>query len=207
MRASLYLSLALAAVAAAPKAIANESPPAVAAAASKRPVRIGVQLGMLSLPRPADGEVLVRFYDLVGLGVRYSFLPRALSNALLEAASVHSASVDFSALEVELRLFPFQGAFFISGAAGKQSFGATDSNANATLALAIDSTYFAPRLGWLATWESGFALGFDLGIQVPLSVGIVTSGDRRVAPRLDEVAHQVANYLLPTLGLRAGWMF
>ena len=83
--------------------------------------------------------------------------------------------------DARLRWFPWQGSFFLGAAFGNQgivgqtttkiktSSGGVDTEIPATIRLAVKSTYLTPHLGWFATWDCGFTLGFELGYQMPLS--------------------------------------
>ena len=174
---------------------------------ASRAVHVGFQLGLVSLPRPADFSLFARFYGLIGLGIGYSFFPHALSDRILEAATIREASIDLDALQAELRLFPFRGAFFIGAALGRQSLSARYAPGQESFSAKLDSIYLAPRMGWLGEWDCGFTLGFDFGVQFPLSVNAAVRGNRKLAVNLDDLARQVGNFPVPSLGLRAGWMF
>lgn len=172
-----------------------------------RAVRVGVQVGLVSLPRPADFAVVARFWDTIGLGVRYSFLPHALSDRIFQAASIRSASLDLDAIEAELRVFPFQGAFCIGASAGRQSLSGKYAAQPHSFEARLTSRYVAPRLGWVGVWESGFSMGFDIGAQIPLSQELTTSGDPEATNTVHDVVRNVASYPMPLLALRIGWMF
>src|SRR5690606_1633764 len=77
--------------------------------------------------------------------------------------------------DLRARWFPFQGSFFLGAAYGNQGIVAktkTDLDYKAgevalkvptTLRLEIDTNYLTPHLGWFATWNTGFTMGFELG--------------------------------------------
>ena len=41
-------------------------------------LQVGVQVGVVSVPRPADVEILARVASLAAVGLRYSFVPGAI---------------------------------------------------------------------------------------------------------------------------------
>jgi len=83
--------------------------------------------------------------------------------------------------DVRARWFPWQGSFFLGAAFGnqgivgktttkiKQTTGGVDLEVPATIRLAVQSKYLTPHLGWFATWDWGFTLGFEVGYQMPMS--------------------------------------
>ena len=55
-------------------------------------LRVGGMLGLVSLPRPVDGELFVRIADLVQVGFGYSDFPAFVSDPLLSAAGLKNGS-------------------------------------------------------------------------------------------------------------------
>ena len=135
---------------------------------SRPMIRVGVLVG-LSIPRPVSFEFLVKVWDLFGVGFGYSVLPSAMSVWLLSAYGVHNASVDSSGLELDLRVFPLRGRFFLGASLGRQTLTATDTQQGITGKGDMTTIYVTPRLGWLWILDSGISFGADLGVQIPLS--------------------------------------
>src|SRR5690606_19992023 len=88
------------------------------------------------------------------------------------------------------RFFPFQGAFYLGLGAGVQmmSVEADDVIQGERYTGSVDHTAFfiTPQVGWLWIWDSGFALGLNLGVQIPitssLDVRVRDSRGREVDP-------------------------
>ncbi len=176
------------------------------------------QLGALvsaSFPRPLSVEGLAKFEKLVALGLEYSTLP---------SITVNDVHVDCWAVTGSVRVFPLRGPFFVGLRAGRQHL-----NADATLSaygystpvgLGVDTTFLNPQVGFLWTWDPGFSLGIDAGLQIPLSSSsssnLQTStmpavAQQAVAPvqqTLEDVAKTVGQTTLPTVDLiRIGVLF
>lgn len=197
-------------------------PPAAGAADQReadRPVRVAGMIGLVSLPRPADAEVLVRIVDLFGIGLGYSDFPAFVANPVLELAGAKSGSTDarldrFNALDLDLRVFPFRGPFFVGSSFGRQWLeGAViESTVVGPQTATVDITtwYATPRVGWMWTWESGFLLGVDVGVQFKLSadrtVTLPPGATPDIRNRVENLADLGASYPLPSFHLRLGWM-
>src|SRR5947209_4396598 len=89
-------------------------------------VHVGAMLGLVSLPRPLDVGVFVRFVDLMSVGFSFTVFPNFFADPLLTAIGAKEGGTiarldDFSAYEADLRLYPFRGAFFFGASLGHQS--------------------------------------------------------------------------------------
>ncbi len=78
---------------------------------------------------------------------------------------------------VEGRYHPnVESAFYFAAALGGQSVKAkktaTYSGITATPEIKVTNTFFTPKVGWLWQFRSGFNIGFDLGVQIPLSTKV-----------------------------------
>src|SRR4051812_31622784 len=84
-------------------------------------IHVGIMVGP-ALPRALDGEVFVKYADLVSLGFSYSDFPNFVASPFLSAIDANNGSStrldDFSAYEADLRVFPFRGAFFVGSSIG-----------------------------------------------------------------------------------------
>ncbi|MFL5436139.1 MAG: hypothetical protein ACJ784_16640 [Myxococcales bacterium] len=184
---------------------------------------VGAMLGLVSLPRPAEGEVFVKFMDFVSVGFSYSDFPNFVADPVLQAAGVKTATTqarldEFTAYEGNFRIHPFQGAFFFGSSFGHQSLrGAVTESTDAgpqTGTADIQTLYATPRLGFLWSWNSGFLLGVDGGVQLKLSstqtVTLPPNADL-FAPNLRSDVNKYvdagASYPLPSFHFRLGWQF
>jgi hypothetical protein len=186
----------------------------------RTPVHVAATVGLISLPRPIDVEVLVRIGDFFGIGFGYSDFPAFVANPLLDLAGAKSGTTDarldqFNAFDLDLRVFPFRGSFFVGSSFGRQALGGavTESTALGPQTATVDlATWYAtPRVGWIWTFEPGFLLGFDFGIQLKLSadktVTVPPGATADIRNRVENLADLGASYPLPSLHLRVGWMF
>ncbi len=173
---------------------------------TRGPVRVGVLVGLVSVPRPLGVELFGRFGDYLGAGVGYSALPSGLGDVALSLAGVSDVTLESAALEGELRLFPFRGSFFVGSAFGRQTLSATAHQSGVTVAADMTTYFVTPRIGWLAVWDSGLSLGLDLGVQLPLSSDItVTSNNSQAASDARSVAKAIGDTPLPSVNLRLGY--
>lgn len=142
--------------------VAAPSPPPVAT--PERP-RLGVTLGLISLPRPIEIEATYRMFDALAVSAQYSMLPDL-------TAPGGSASLRLRAFQGIARWFPFKGSFFLGSGVGYQTFQAslskTVEGGTLTTTADLSGVFVSPQLGWLFVWQSGFALGLQLGVQIPL---------------------------------------
>jgi hypothetical protein len=180
-----------------------------------QPFRLGAMIGVLSAPRPLDAELFLRLDDFVSIGASYSDFPAAIANPLLSLAGARSGNIDarlddFHAFEVDLRLMPWQGAFFLGSSFGRQSLSGAVSESGQMATVDLTTFYATPRIGWLWTLGPGFLLGFDLGAQLKLvsSANVVVPpgtqpGVRNAAQSLADFG---SSYPLPSLHLRIGWI-
>ena len=188
-------------------------------AESRPPVRPGAMIGLVSLPRPIDAEVFVRIVDIFGVGLGYSDFPAFIANPLLELVGAKSDSTDarldqFNAFDLDLHVFPFRGRFFVGSSFGRQSLkgAVTENTALGPQTATVDLTtwYATPRVGWIWTFEHGFFLGFDLGVQFKLgadkTVTVPPSATPDIRNRVNNLADLGSSYPLPSLHLRLGWM-
>lgn len=128
------------------------------------PFRVGVLLGLVSIPRPINVEFSLKPNAFVGLGVGFSMLPEVTFE------DVSSRMTAFNAVG---RIFPFQGAFYLGLGAGLQNIvveGEDTIDGDSYTGSVDHSAFFlTPQVGWLWVWDSGFALGMNVGVQIPIT--------------------------------------
>jgi len=169
-------------------------------------VRAGVFFSLVSLPRPLSVELFVKLYDLVGVGVGYSALPSVVSDIILAVANVKDATAQSAAVDGEVRVFPFRGTFFVGSSLERQTLTASATRSGQTVNVDMTTIYAAPRLGWLAIWDSGFSLSIDAGVQLPLSTDATASGGNADATSAAQsAAKSLGNQPLPSVNLRVGF--
>ena len=165
-------------------------------------------LGGVGFPHPLAIEAAVRLRSTVLLGVEYGVLPRL---------TFGEVSTSMWSLAGDVRVFPFEGAFFIGLRAGYQSLsaGATltaDDLGSYTESMDMKTWFVNPRIGFLWTWKP-FVLGIDAGIQVPLTTTVSRStllalADPALDARITRATDTLGRTPLPTIDLlRIGVMF
>lgn len=169
--------------------------------------RLGAVAG-IGFPRPLAIEGMIKVGGVLALGVEYSAMPKT---------NIMGVDTRFWALAGDARLFPFKGGFFVGLRGGRQVLSGTttiDLGAYGAYAQsgAAETWFVNPRIGFLWTWRSGFTLGIDAGIQIPIGPSLTTTLPAGVAPQIDEtiasVANTFGNGVTPTIDLlRVGFLF
>ena len=120
-------------------------------------------VGGVGFPRPLAIEALFGVNRILAIGLEYSFLP---------VTSVGGIDTSFYALAGDARFFPFRNSFFLGLRGGHQHLG---RSATLTVppygsfhgSIDVDTWFINPRAGFLWMWESGLAIGSDVGVQIP----------------------------------------
>jgi hypothetical protein len=183
------------------------------------PVHFGAMVG-LSVPRPIDGEVYVRAFGFFQAGFSYSDFPAFVADPLLSAAGLKSGPTqvrldDFSAMEADLRVYPFAGSLFVGASFGRQSFKSTVTQSttlgNYQGSVAVSTTFATPRIGYQWTVGPGIVVGADAGVQLALSSSSQKSLPSGAPPEMqsqaDHVIEVFGSYPLPSVHLRLGWQY
>ena len=87
--------------------------------------RVGVNLGIISIPRPINVEGYARLHPYIGVSGGWSTFPKFASDAILSWAGAKSDTTvsslnRFDAWEVALRVYPLRGSFFLGVGVGQQ---------------------------------------------------------------------------------------
>jgi hypothetical protein len=109
------------------------------------------------------------FYEKFGASLNYGNITETMKNV-----AINVKHVDF-----RMRWFPWKSSFFAGLALGRHWIKgdlhrvATIPSSGQQVAIhgniSASASYFAPQIGWFATWESGFTLGADVGCLFPNS--------------------------------------
>lgn len=159
-------------------------------------------------PQPLGVQAFARIADAFGVGVGYAALPRSLGDALLSIANVNNAHLSSTSADLDLRWFPFHGSFFLGASGGRQEVWASGSSSGQTENIDVVTWFATPRLGWLFLFDPGFTLGFDAGVQLPVSSSsTVTPPGGIGGSAARSAADLIANTPLPSVHLRLGWLF
>ena len=182
--------------------------------------RVGVNLGIISIPRPINVEGYARLHPYIGVSGGWSTFPKFASDAILSWAGAKSDTTvsslnRFDAWEVALRVYPLRGTFFLGVGVGQQVIDAvvTEKQAGSPIGLGgsarVDSWVITPRVGWQWVWSSGFAMGLDLGAQFVLghteSVVIPPGTPPDVEQDVRDVVHFGSTVPLPVIRFSLGY--
>lgn len=119
---------------------------------------MGPVVSLLGPPNLLGGGVHARIGRYLGVGVDYQVLPTLNLNPVSFGASLLSANA---------RVYPFGGAFFLSGGIGYQSFRGQIRDGSIALSAKTSFPALIASVGFMG--RSGFVLGADLGLMFPLS--------------------------------------
>jgi hypothetical protein len=168
-------------------------------------VRVGA-LGGVGFPRPLAVEAIVGFERMLAIGAEYSFLP---------PSTIGGVDLNFHAVSGDARIFPFGGPFFIGFRGGLQSLGGSmtatiASFGTLTETMTVDTWFINPRIGALFMWNSWLAVGFEAGVQIPLSTSTSSTlpsnlpSDPRITTArgtLNGITDTLGSSVIPTLDL------
>lgn len=165
--------------------------------------RIGV-LGGVGFPRPLAVEGLFKVERAIAIGAEYSVLP---------TLTVSGVETTFHALAADVRIFPLQGPFFLGLRAGHQHLGGsgtvTVNGHGMAEDVTVDTTFVNPRLGFLWTFEPGFSIGIDAGVQIPVTSNTSTSLPSGTVANQQalSIANAFGSSVIPTIDLlRLGFL-
>jgi hypothetical protein len=127
---------------------------------------LGLMLGLIALPRPVQAEATLKVGHGLALGAQFSMLPNLVPPGA-------DASLALRAYAATLRWFPFSGVFYLGAGVGYQQFKGSLGNmvqggGELRVTADLSGVFIAPQLGWLWVTRSGFAIGIDIGVQIPL---------------------------------------
>jgi hypothetical protein len=124
----------------------------------------GPYITLVSLPRPLSAGLEVKWWDLLGVSGSYGFLPEI---------KISGVTFKTSGTEGRFKIYPFRGAFYLGVGFGSQTFTGSKTETIQTISvtgtISQKNNFVAPQLGWNWTWDSGFFMGLDLGVQLSMS--------------------------------------
>jgi hypothetical protein len=182
--------------------------------------RVGINLGIVSLPRPLIIEGYARVHPYLGIAGNWSYFPKFASDALLNWAGAQSETTkgelnDFSGWEIALRVYPMRGTFYLGVGFGHQNLEATVTETQGGFTGVgfgrVESWVITPHIGWQWVWRSGFAIGVDLGVQVTVghtdTIVLPPGTPADVEQDVRDLIHFGASVPLPVLSFRIGYHF
>jgi hypothetical protein len=135
----------------------------------------------LGLFNPLGIGVHARYGDYFGFGIDYQFLP---------SITVSGAGAGIGLLTIDGRIYPFGGAFFLSGGLAFQSASFTAKASTSAGKEDIDGTISIPafKLGLGFMGHDGFVMGIDLAFGIPLGSSDVEFDTHGLAKTDPEIA-------------------
>lgn len=165
------------------------------------PFRIGPMVGIGILMGP-NISIESKIFKYIGLSASYGFYNnldmfkysqlKSTLNSQSQYFQFNTLTLSYSQLEGKVSIFPFGGSFFIGAAYGRRLINLNSTgDINVTIpnyparistpfkeTITINSIYWTPQLGWLATWGGSFgwfAIGTELGVQLTLDSSVTTT--------------------------------
>ncbi|HKO53403.1 MAG TPA: hypothetical protein VJV79_37095 [Polyangiaceae bacterium] len=191
------------------------------------PFRIGVLLGT-GLPEVVSFGAQLKLTRFFGAGVNVGLIPTVKIKYYGEAAQ------KYQEYDVYGHIYPFGGSFFLGTGVGYAQIDGTLVNRFQAAGATIDVTSYAtvrtlvltPQIGFLKIFDVGFAIGVDIGAQIPIAptevqfntvaVGLPQGSSEAEAiirrdfinPNDEKVRHtldRVGRTPLPTFNFKIGW--
>jgi hypothetical protein len=201
------------------------------------PFRIGFLVGT-GLPDVLNFGGTIKLTPYFGAGINVGLIPS------IHLSLYGDATVSYQEYDAYGHIHPFGGAFFFGAAIGYATMrGKFDHTYNAAdyniivkgipSALTVDSEatvrtlVLTPQLGLLHTFGSGFTVGIDAGLQVPVAPSQVKYATKVTPPVYDSLCSindqcrsdrqasdekvrstldTIGRTMLPTFNLRIGWL-
>jgi hypothetical protein len=188
------------------------------------PFRIGVLVGT-GLPEVANFGAQIKLTRFFGAGVNVGVIPTVKLRYYGEAAQ------KYQEYDVYGHIYPFGGALFLGAGVGYAQIDGTLYNRFTASGVSVDVTSDAtvrtlvltPQLGFLKIFDVGFAIGFDIGAQIPIApsevrfntvaVGLPPQLEQEIRtkyinPNDEKVRHTLdtlGRTPLPTFNFKIGW--
>jgi len=195
------------------------------------PFRIGVLLGT-GLPEVVSFGAQLKLTRFFGAGVNVGLIPTVKINYYGDAQQ------KFQEYDVYGHIYPFGGAFFLGAGVGYAQIDGVlvtrfnlaalqqpgiSGNVDVTSSATVRTLVLTPQIGFLKIFDVGFAIGFDVGAQIPIApsevhfntvaAGIPPQLENQVRtqyinPNDEKVRHTldtVGRTPLPTFNLKIGW--
>jgi hypothetical protein len=148
------------------------------------PVRVGVLIGILALPRPIQAEIGATYRGNFGIGFQFSMLP---------GFTIQGASYTWWSVLGLARWFPFRGAFHLGLGIGYQKLALNATVDPVSGSLDLSTAVLSPQIGWLWGKDGVFTIGLGLGVQIPLSSGGSTQISSSLPPEVMATATDQIN--------------
>ena len=116
----------------------------------------------------------IKLFDYLGFGLNMGMIPD------IQVSMYGEADLKYREYDAFGRLYPFGGGFFLGAGVGYHSVEGTFTKTietsvpqyptyTVTSHGSVRAMILTPQLGWFSIFGSGFALGIDIGAQVPIA--------------------------------------
>ena len=197
------------------------------------PLRLGPYIGT-GLPNVLNFGGTAKFFDYLGFGINFGMIPN------IKVSYYGDATLKYREYDAYGRLYLFGGGFFVGAGVGYHSAEGTFVKSiptslptlptyEVTSHGSVKAMILTPQIGWFSIFGSGFALGIDVGGQIPIApskVSYHTDLPPNLPPNIpatvqaqaqqliDQSNQSVINTLekigktpIPVFNLRLGYMF
>ncbi len=194
------------------------------------PFRIGPVFGV-GLPAFFSFGGAIKLTKYFGAGINYGIVPT------IQFSYYGDATVRYQGVDIYGHIHPFGGGFFLGAAIGyahvrgtyEETFnvptqGPFPYESEATMQTLV----LTPELGYFYTFKSGFTLGIESGLQIPVAPSEIhfkskvdypdnwpqqlqdLADEQYIAPtdqKVESTLEKVGQTILPTIGIKIGWLF
>lgn len=192
------------------------------------PFRIGFLIGT-GLPEVANLGAQMKLTRFIGAGINVGLIPT------VKISYYGDATLKYQEYDAYGRIYPFGGAFFLGAGVGyanikgtlTKNFSLSPWNLPGSIDVTSDATVrtlvLTPQIGFMKIFDVGFAIGVDIGAQIPIAPSNVDFNT--VAPGVPDVLanefqtryinpndekvrstlEKIGRTPLPTFNFRIGW--
>jgi hypothetical protein len=162
---------------------------------------------------PYAATVMLGFPHVLNVSGEYLNNSATTFAIALGAITIKPQSAQFSLgnIEARARWHPWDGAFMLGGILGVQSIEgaarevfadpASGVQVPVDFSMKVSSLYVTPHLGWLWLLKTGFVIGLELGLQIP--IGVKSSFDTSPGDPAHAAAFELVKSTEPYQDLRA----
>ena len=191
------------------------------------------EVAVAAQPKATESKSKIGFYIAAGIphpetgGIDYLSASKKFGFSILGGQyhqKVQSdTEVSIRNAELQFHYHPWATAFYLGLGAGSHVIKGDKtvdiSGITAKASVEVNATYLTPQFGWIANWDNGFTLGFQVGWLAPTGSTTDVSSDatdaeqatpeyQSAAKDIKDKASKIGDTGLPYVTLlRLGWLF